>query len=71
MIGNAAAAEVFEPARTGPVELRNRMIKAATFEGMTPRGLATDELIEFRRRFARGGVSMTTVAYCVTARRRA
>ena len=67
MIGNAAAAEVFEPARLGPVGLRNRVIKAATFEGMTPRGLVTDELIEFHRRFAQGGVGMTTVAYCAVS----
>ena len=37
------APEVFAPARLGPVELRNRVIKAATFEGRTPHGLVTDE----------------------------
>ena len=63
----AKAPEVFEPARLGPVELRNRVIKAATFEGMTPRGLVTDELIEFHLRSARGGVGMTTVAYCAVS----
>ena len=31
--------DVFGPACLGPVELRNRVIKAATFEGMTPHGL--------------------------------
>ena len=62
-----AVAEVFEPARLGPVELRNRVIKAATFEGMTPRGLVTDELIEFHLRPARGGVGMTTVASCAVS----
>jgi 2,4-dienoyl-CoA reductase-like NADH-dependent reductase (Old Yellow Enzyme family) len=58
---------VFGPARLGPVELRNRVIKAATFEGMTPRGLVTDELIEFHLRPVRGGVGMTTVAYCAVS----
>jgi 2,4-dienoyl-CoA reductase-like NADH-dependent reductase (Old Yellow Enzyme family) len=58
---------VLEPARLGPVELRNRVIKAATFEGMTPHGLVTDELIEFHLRPARGGVGMTTVAYCAVS----
>jgi 2,4-dienoyl-CoA reductase-like NADH-dependent reductase (Old Yellow Enzyme family) len=67
MVGHAAAAEVFEPARLGPAKLRNRVIKAATFEGMTPHGLVTDELTEFHRRFARGGVGMTTVAYCAVS----
>jgi 2,4-dienoyl-CoA reductase-like NADH-dependent reductase (Old Yellow Enzyme family) len=59
--------QVFEAARLGPITLRNRIIKAATFEGMTPRGLVTDELIEFHRRVAAGGVGMTTVAYCAVA----
>ena len=58
---------MFGPARLGPVELRNRVIKAATFEGMTPHGLVTDELIEFHLRPARGGIGMTTVAYCAVS----
>ena len=60
---NAAVADVFAPARLGPVELRNRVIKAATFEGMTPHALVTDDLIAYHLRPARGGVGMTTVAY--------
>ena len=40
----------FEPAMLGPLTLRNRIIKAATFEGVMPRGAVTDELIEFHRR---------------------
>ncbi|MEZ5171229.1 MAG: NADH:flavin oxidoreductase [Acidimicrobiia bacterium] len=57
-------ASPFEPASLGPVTLRNRTIKSATFEGMTPEGLVSDRLIEFHRRFAAGGVGMTTLAYC-------
>ncbi len=59
--------EVFEPARLGPVTLKNRIIKAATFEGAAPRGEVTDQLIEFHRRMASGGVGMTTVAYLAVA----
>jgi 2,4-dienoyl-CoA reductase-like NADH-dependent reductase (Old Yellow Enzyme family) len=59
--------DVFGPARLGPVELRNRVIKAATFEGVTPRGLVTDELIDYHLRPACGGVGMTTVAYCAVS----
>jgi len=62
-----APPEVFAPARLGPVELRNRVIKAATFEGMTPHALVTDELIDYHLRPARGGVGMTTVAYCAVS----
>ena len=62
-----APPDVFAPAKLGPVTLRNRVIKAATFEGMTPKGLVTDELIEYHRRVAAGGVGMTTVAYCAVS----
>ncbi|MGV0834161.1 NADH:flavin oxidoreductase [Mycolicibacterium thermoresistibile] len=54
----------FAPVQLGPVRLRNRVIKAATSEGRSPDGLVTDDLIEFHRGFAAGGVGMTTVAYC-------
>ncbi|MEU4341928.1 NADH:flavin oxidoreductase [Nocardia sp. NPDC023852] len=59
--------EVFAPAALGPITLRNRVIKAATFEGRTPDAVVTDELIEFHRETAAGGVGMTTVAYCAVA----
>ena len=42
-------------------------VKAATFEGMTPRNVVTDRLIEFHRRFAAGGVGMTTLAFCAVS----
>lgn len=58
----------FAPTTLGPVTLRNRVIKAATSEGRSPDGLVTDDLIEFHRAFARGGVGMTTVAYCCVSR---
>ncbi len=54
---------VFEPAPLGPVTLRNRIIKAATFEGASPRGAVTDTLVDFHRRVGAGGAAMTTVAY--------
>ena len=59
--------DVFAPARLGPVQLRNRVIKAATSEGVTPHGLVTDALIDYHLRPARGGVGMTTVAYCAVS----
>lgn len=59
--------DVFEPAQLGPVRLRNRVIKSATFEGRTPKGLVTDELIDYHLAPASGGVGMTTLAYCAVA----
>src|SRR5580692_7768794 len=54
---------VFAPAPLGPLTLRNRIIKAATFEGVMPGGTVSDALVEFHRSVAAGGVAMTTVAY--------
>jgi 2,4-dienoyl-CoA reductase-like NADH-dependent reductase (Old Yellow Enzyme family) len=58
----------FAPARIGPVELRNRILKAATFEGMSPGHVVSDALIEFHRRIASGGVAMTTVSYVAVSK---
>ncbi|WP_233517727.1 NADH:flavin oxidoreductase [Geodermatophilus marinus] len=59
--------DVFTPAKLGPVTLRNRTIKAATYEGMSHKSLVTDRLIDFHVQHAAGGVGMTTVAYCAVA----
>ena len=59
--------DVLAPATLGPLRLRNRILKAATFEGMTPDSLVSDRLIEFHRQVAAGGVGMTTVAYCAVS----
>ncbi|MBM7518089.1 NADH:flavin oxidoreductase [Nocardioides nitrophenolicus] len=59
--------DVFAPADLGPVRLRNRTVKAATFEGRTPDGVVTDELIAYHRAPAAGGVGLTTVAYLAVA----
>jgi len=62
-----AVPDVFSPARLGPITLRNRIIKAATFEARTPQALVSDDLIAFHRAMAAGGVGMTTVAYCAVS----
>jgi 2,4-dienoyl-CoA reductase-like NADH-dependent reductase (Old Yellow Enzyme family) len=64
---NATVPDVFAPAQLGPLRPRNRTIKAATFEGRTPHALVTDDLIDYHVRPARGGVGMTTVAYCAVS----
>ena len=52
----------------GPLTLRNRVIKAATYEGLSHRSRVTTDLVDFHRAYAAGGVAMTTVAYCAVAR---
>jgi 2,4-dienoyl-CoA reductase-like NADH-dependent reductase (Old Yellow Enzyme family) len=54
--------------RLGPVTLRNRIVKAATFEGRSRKNQVTDELIAFHREVAAGGVGMTTLAFCAVSR---
>ncbi|MHA7651585.1 NADH:flavin oxidoreductase [Mycobacterium sp. ML4] len=63
----SAAPDVLCPAKLGPLTLRNRTIKSATFEARTPNALVTDDLIEYHRQPAAGGVGMTTVAYCAVS----
>jgi 2,4-dienoyl-CoA reductase-like NADH-dependent reductase (Old Yellow Enzyme family) len=59
----AANVDPFAPALLGPKQLRNRFIKAATFEGMAVDNLVTDRLVDFHRTMAAGGLGMTTLAY--------
>jgi len=59
--------KVFAPVQLGPVTLRNRIIKAATFEGMAIKNLVSEALIDFHIAFAQGGIGMTTLAYCAVS----
>lgn len=61
-----SSSRAFTPARLGSLELKNRIIKAATYEGLTPGGVPSESLTAFHRRLAEGGVAMTTIAYCTT-----
>ena len=53
----------FAPAKLGPLTLRNRFIKAATFEGLGENNLVSERLVAFHRTMAAGGLGMTTIAY--------
>lgn len=64
MEDSKALQRCFQPAKLNGLELKNRFIKAGTYEGMTPNGKVTPELQEFHRRFASGGIGMTTIGYC-------
>ncbi|MBM7507782.1 NADH:flavin oxidoreductase [Nocardioides sp. 31GB23] len=63
----SATPDVLAPASLGPVRLRNRIVKAATFEGRTPDGQVTDALVDYHLEVARGGIGMTTLAYLAVA----
>lgn len=56
----------FSPAKLGQLELKNRVIKAATYEGKTPDGIPGDALLDFHRGIVEGGTGMTTIGYCTT-----
>jgi 2,4-dienoyl-CoA reductase-like NADH-dependent reductase (Old Yellow Enzyme family) len=49
--------------RLRSLELKNRFIKTATYEGMCDNGRPTQQLIDFHARNAAGGIALTTVAY--------
>ena len=57
---------VFSPASLGGLALKNRIIKAATYEGKTPNGVPGDNLKNFHKKIVAGGVAMTTIGYCTT-----
>ena len=59
-------ANPFEPAKIGKLKVRNRIFKAATFEGMTPDGMPSEKLSDFHMGIAKGGIGMTTLSYCTT-----
>lgn len=48
------------------LELKNRFIKAGTFEGKSPAGLLSERYHKFHLDIADGGVAMTTLGYCAT-----
>jgi 2,4-dienoyl-CoA reductase-like NADH-dependent reductase (Old Yellow Enzyme family) len=54
----------FSPGTLAGLELRNRVIKAATFEGMCPGGVPSERLFAHHRAVTEGGAAMTTLAYC-------
>jgi 2,4-dienoyl-CoA reductase-like NADH-dependent reductase (Old Yellow Enzyme family) len=54
------------PAVLGKLPLKNRIIKAATYEGKTPDGVPGDLLLDFHRAIVEGGIAMTTIGYCTT-----
>jgi 2,4-dienoyl-CoA reductase-like NADH-dependent reductase (Old Yellow Enzyme family)/nucleoside-diphosphate-sugar epimerase len=60
-----ARLQILQPAFLTPrLKLPNRIVKAATFEGLaTSEGIPTDDLIDFHAKISESGVGLTTVAY--------
>lgn len=55
--------KLFTPIQIGPMQIRNRFIRAAAFEGMCKGHQVTPALIQYHTEVAKGMVGMTTVAY--------
>lgn len=60
--------KLFTPGKIGPVELRNRTIRSAAFEGMGKDNNPTKMLEDYHLSVARGGIGMTTLAYAGVCR---
>ncbi|MEM9256875.1 MAG: NADH:flavin oxidoreductase [Pseudomonadota bacterium] len=58
--------KAFSPAELGALRLKNRILKAATYEGKSPDGVPGESLLNFHRAIVEGGVAMTTIGYCTT-----
>ena len=54
---------IFTPGKIGPVEIKNRIIRASAYEGMCENHAPSEQLKEYHTALARGGVGMTSVAY--------
>ncbi|GAB3103933.1 NADH:flavin oxidoreductase [Aestuariicella hydrocarbonica] len=61
-----ALRRALSPATLGKLPLRNRLIKAGTYEGKSPGGVPSQLLQNFHVELGEGGIGMTTVAYCAT-----
>ena len=60
--------KLFTPVTIGPLTLRNRTIRSAAFESMCPGNKPSEQLLDYHRSVAAGGVGMTTVAYAAVTR---
>ena len=59
-----SSSKIFSPGTMAGLQLRNRIVKTATYEGMYHEGFPTRTLQNHHVEVGKGGVGMTTVAYC-------
>ena len=55
--------KLFTPGKIGPIEIKNRIIRASAFEAMCPGHKPSQQLKDYHTAVAKGGVGMTSVAY--------
>lgn len=60
---NNSESIIFTPKQLGRVELKNRTIRSAAFEGMARNNKPTQQLKDYHVSVAKGGAGMTTLAY--------
>lgn len=56
--------KLFTEFQLGPITLKNRTIRSAAFENMAYGNKPSEDLYNYHTSVAKGGVAMTTVAYC-------
>lgn len=57
----------FDEIKIGSMTLKNRFIKTATYEGMSPNGRVSEALIDHHRKMAENRVGLTTLAYAAVS----
>jgi len=63
------ARELFAPARLGTLQLRNRLVRSATWEGMCdPEGVPGEALIALYRELAAGGAGLIITGFAYVSR---
>src|SRR5574344_2842155 len=60
--------KLFTPFQLGPITLRNRTIRSAAFENMCYDNKPSQDLFNYHTSVAKGGIGMTTIAYCAVNR---
>ena len=60
--------KLFTEYKLGPITLKNRTIRSAAFENMCYGNKPSQDLFDYHLSVAKGGVGMTTIAYCAVDR---